>query len=73
MMNSQFSQRVSDIITYGKQEANRLRSRSIGPEHLLLGLLRDGQGKASEILWRLNVDTARLKNRIENYPSPRAS
>ena len=67
MMNSQFSQRVSDIITYGKQEANRLRSRSIGPEHLLLGLLRDGQGKASEILWRLNVDTARLKNRIENY------
>ena len=67
MMNSQFSQRVSDVITYGKQEANRLRSRSIGPEHLLLGLLRDGQGKASEILWRLKVDTARLKNRIENY------
>ena len=67
MMNSQFSQRVSDVITYGKQEANRLRSRSIGPEHLLLGLLRDGQGKASEILWRLKVDTARLKNRIESY------
>ena len=67
MMNNQFSQRVSDIITYGKQEANRLKSRSIGPEHLLLGLLRDGQGKAAEILARLHVDALRLKTRIENY------
>ena len=46
-MNNQFSQRVSDIIVYSKEEANRLRSRHIGPEHLLLGLLRDGEGKAS--------------------------
>ena len=67
MMNNHFSQRVSDIITYGKQEANRLKSRSIGPEHLLLGLLRDGQGKAAEILARLHVDALRLKTRIENY------
>ena len=34
-MNNQFSQRVSDIITYSKEEANRLRNRYIGPEHLL--------------------------------------
>ena len=45
-MNNQFSQRVSDIIVYSKEEANRLRSRYIGPEHLLLGILRDGEGKA---------------------------
>ena len=43
-MNNQFSQRVSDIIVYSKEEANRLRSRYIGPEHLLLGMLRDGEG-----------------------------
>lgn len=66
-MNNQFSQRVSDIITYGKQEAGRLQSRAIGPEHLLLGLLRDGQGKAVEILSRLDVDTQELKTHIENY------
>ena len=38
-MNNQFSQRVSDIIVFSKEEANRLRSRYIGPEHLLLGML----------------------------------
>ena len=46
-MNNQFSQRVSDIIVYSKEEANRLRSRYIGPEHLLLGILRDGEEKLS--------------------------
>lgn len=45
-MNNQFSQRVSDIITYSKEEANRLKNRYIGPEHLLLGMLRDGGGKS---------------------------
>ena len=54
-MNNQFSQRVSDIIVYSKEEANRLRSRHIGPEHLLLGMLRDGEGKAIEILSKLNT------------------
>ena len=54
-MNNQFSQRVSDIIVFSKEEANRLRSRYIGPEHLLLGMLRDGEGKAIEILSKLKV------------------
>ena len=49
-MNNQFTQRVSDIITYSKEEANRLRNSYIGPEHLLLGLIREGEGKAIEIL-----------------------
>lgn len=64
-MNSQFSQRVSDIIAYSKEEANRLRNRYIGPEHILLGMLRDGGGKAIEILIRLDVDLQRIKNRLE--------
>ena len=64
-MNNQFSQRVSDIIVYSKEEANRLRSRYIGPEHLLLGILRDGEGKAIEILSKLNTNLAAIKQQIE--------
>lgn len=66
-MNNQFSQRVSDIITYSKEEANRLRNRHIGPEHLLLGMLRDGGGKAIEILLRLDIDLKRVKKRLEGF------
>ncbi|WP_373826393.1 ATP-dependent Clp protease ATP-binding subunit, partial [Bacteroides heparinolyticus] len=47
------------------EEANRLRNRYIGPEHILLGMLRDGGGKAIEILIRLDVDLQRIKNRLE--------
>ncbi len=64
-MNNQFSQRVSDIIVYSKEEANRLRSRYIGPEHLLLGILRDGEGKAIEILSKLNPNLTAIKQQIE--------
>ena len=64
-MNNQFSQRVSDIIVYSKEEANRLRSRYIGPEHLLLGMLRDGEGKAIEILSKLNPNLTAIKQQIE--------
>ena len=64
-MNNQFSQRVSDIITYSKEEANRLRNRYIGPEHLLLGMLRDGGGKAIEILSKLNPNLTAIKQQIE--------
>lgn len=66
-MNNQFSQRVSDIITYSKEEANRLRNRYIGPEHLLLGMLRDGGGKAIEILLKLDIDLKRVKSRLEGF------
>lgn len=66
-MNNQFSQRVSDIITYSKEEANRLRNRYIGPEHLLLGMLRDGGGKAIEILMKLDIDLKQVKTRLESF------
>ncbi|WP_455591615.1 ATP-dependent Clp protease ATP-binding subunit [Bacteroides sp.] len=65
-MNNQFSQKVSDIIVYSKEEANRLRSSYIGPEHLLLGLLRDGEGKAVEILSKLKINLTDIKQQIES-------
>ena len=46
-MNNQFTPRVSDIIMYSKEEANRLENAFIGPEHLLLGLIREGEGGKS--------------------------
>lgn len=66
-MNNQFSQRVSDIITYSKEEAHRLRNGAIDPEHLLLGMLRDNSGKAIEILQKLNIDLGRIKKRLESF------
>ena len=65
-MNNQFTQRVSDIITYSKEEANRLRNSYIGPEHLLLGLIREGEGKAVEILFNLQINIQDIKKRLEN-------
>ncbi|MDR0745827.1 MAG: ATP-dependent Clp protease ATP-binding subunit [Mediterranea sp.] len=65
-MNDQFSQRVSDIIVYSKEEANRLRNGYIGPEHLLLGLIREGEGKAMEVLLRLDIDFTTIKRNIES-------
>lgn len=64
-MNNQFTQRVSDIITYSKEEANRLRNSYIGPEHLLLGLIREGEGKAIEILFNLQINLQDIKNQLE--------
>ncbi|GAE84343.1 ATP-dependent Clp protease ATP-binding subunit [Bacteroides reticulotermitis] len=65
-MNNQFSQGVSDIIIYSKEEANRLKNNYIGPEHLLLGMLRNGEGKAIEILSKLKANLANIKKQIEN-------
>lgn len=64
-MNNQFTPRVSDIIMYSKEEADRLGYKLTGPEHLLLGLLRNGEGKAIEILYNLQVDPRQLKYEME--------
>ena len=64
-MNNQFTQRVSDIIMYSKEEANRLRNSYIGPEHLLLGLISEGEGKAIEILFNLQINLQDIKNQLE--------
>ncbi len=68
-MNNQFSQRVSDILVYSKEEANRLDDNYIGPGHLLLGLLREGEGRAITILHSLHVNLQNIKSEIENQLS----
>ncbi len=64
-MNLNFSQRINDVISFSKEEAERLGNPYISPEHLLLGILREGEGTAIEILEQLNLDLDKLKNDIE--------
>ena len=64
-MDSHFSQRVKDILGYSKEEAIRLGNSHISPEHLFLGILRDGEGIAVEILINQGIDLLVLKSSIE--------
>ena len=65
LMSNEFTQQVSDIVVYGKEEANRLQNDHIDPEHLLLGILRDGECKAAEILKSFYLDLKGIKNELE--------
>jgi ATP-dependent Clp protease ATP-binding subunit ClpC len=64
-MDDNFSPRVKDVIAYSKEEALRLGHDFIGTEHLMLGLLRDGGGKAISILDALSVDLEHLRRKVE--------
>ncbi len=64
-MDDNFSPRVKDVIAYSKEEALRLGHDFIGTEHLMLGLLRDGSGKAISILDALDVDLDHLRRKVE--------
>ena len=64
-MDDNFSPRVKDVITYSKEEALRLGHEFIGTEHLMLGLLRDGNGKALSILNTLDIDLNYLRRKVE--------
>ncbi|KIX20389.1 Clp protease ClpC [Flavobacterium sp. 316] len=64
-MDDNFSPRVKDVISYSKEEALRLGHDFIGTEHLMLGLLREGQGKAMAILNNLTVDFDHLRKKVE--------
>lgn len=64
-MDDNFSSRVKDVITYSKEEALRLGHDFIGTEHLMLGLLRDGNGKAISILSALEIELDYLRRKIE--------
>ena len=65
-MDDNFSPRVKDVITYSKEEALRLGHDFIGTEHLVLGLIRSGEGKAIEILNFLDVDLNILRKKVES-------
>lgn len=64
-MDAHFSQRVNDILGYSKEEAIRLGNSHISPEHLFLGILREGEGVAVDILLNNGVDLLMLKGSIE--------
>ncbi|MDP4186299.1 MAG: Clp protease N-terminal domain-containing protein, partial [Bacteroidota bacterium] len=65
-MDSKFSPRIKDVLSYSREEAVRLGNDYIGTEHIFLGILRDGGGIAIEILNRLEADLNQLKLHIEN-------
>ena len=64
-MTSQFSPKVSEVLAFSREEAARLASRSVGPEHLLLGLLRMKEGPVIDIFHRLNLNLQMVKTELE--------
>lgn len=64
-MTSQFSPKVSQILAFSREEAARLASRSVGPEHLLLGILRDKTGPVHELFLKLDINYQSIKNELE--------
>ncbi len=66
VMDDNFSPRVKDVITFSKEEALRLGHDFIGTEHLVLGIIRNGEGKAIDILNFLGVDLNELRRKVES-------
>ena len=64
-MDDNFSPRVKDVISYSKEEALRLGHDYIGTEHLMLGIIREGGGKAISILNAIDVDLDNLRRKVE--------
>ena len=64
-MTSQFSPKVSEILAFSREEATRLASRSVGPEHLMLGLMRLKDGPVRDVLQRLDVNMLSMKTELE--------
>jgi ATP-dependent Clp protease ATP-binding subunit ClpC len=69
-MEAKFSPRVKDVITYSREEALRLGHNYIGVEHLLLGIIREGEGMAIRILQNLNIDVQLLRRTLEANIKP---
>ncbi|MCJ0742403.1 ATP-dependent Clp protease ATP-binding subunit [Pedobacter montanisoli] len=65
-MEAKFSPQVKDVISFSREEALRLGHEYIGAEHLLLGLIREGDGMAIKILKSLGIDTAKLRRSVED-------
>lgn len=65
-MERNFSQRVKDVLGYSREEAGRLQSGCIGPEHIFLGILRDGSGPAIDILRSMGIELNDIKVKVEN-------
>ena len=64
-MSSQFSPRVSEILAYSREEAARLACSSVGPEHLLLGIMRMKEGPVIDVFHRLRLNLQSIKTELE--------
>lgn len=64
-MTNQFSTKVSEILAFSREEAARLSSTSVGPEHLLLGMMRMKDGAANSVFRRLQLNTPGIKQSLE--------
>ena len=64
-MTNQFSPKVSDLLAFSREEAVRLSSHAIAPEHLLLGILRDKQCPLASLLANLDIESTAVKNELE--------
>ena len=64
-MEAKFSPRVKDVISFSREEALRLGNDHIGVEHLLLGIIREGDGKAIKLLQEFNLDMRQIRKEIE--------
>src|ERR1043165_7605283 len=65
-MDAKFSPRVREVMSLAKEEAVRMGNSQIGPEHFVMGLLREGQGSAIRTLRALDVNLNQLKRTIED-------
>lgn len=65
-MTSQFSPKVSEILAFSREEANRLASRSVGPEHLVLGILRGKDSLLHSLFQRMNINESNVKTELED-------
>ena len=65
-MTVNYSEQLHNVLLYSSQEAERLGNNYVGPEHLLLGILRNGSGKAIDILNGSHVSLSKIKQTIES-------
>ena len=70
-MEANFSQRVKDVLTYSREEAMRLGNDYIGIEHLMLGIIRDGEGVAIQITCLSRSKYTSFKNETLNWLLPK--
>ena len=68
-MINQFSPKVSEVLSFSREEAERLASSSVGPEHILLGILREKDGPIQELFARLHLNINSIKQQLEEKVS----
>jgi ATP-dependent Clp protease ATP-binding subunit ClpC len=69
-MDSKFSSHIRDVLNYSKEEAMRLGTPVIGVDHLMLGILRDGEGRVIDILQSMGADLYDVRKAVENHIKP---